>query len=302
MNDNDTCPLCLETLDITDRAMQYCQCGYQMCLWCWRQLMETSAKDNMPGKCPNCRTVYDEQKITMQPIDPDQLEETKKRGKAEKKGKDKAGNVLKWKKDLQNVRVLQKNLVYAVGLSLDVCFEDVLRDPQYFGQFGKVVKISVNRSGSHAGGAKNGTGSAYITFKRAVDAERCIKAIDGVAWAGRSVRLCFGTTKYCNAFLKGLPCNNSDCLYLHDVAEEDVSFTKEEMLNIGPAKFGTLAHSVAHTQSNGKGKATASAGSLADQVRCPPTLRGAALHSVPEQCLHTRAHTLSLSRARVHVH
>lgn len=77
-------------------------------------------------------------------------------------------------------------------------------------------------------------------------------------FAGRHVRVCYGTTKYCNAFLKGLPCNNQDCLYLHDIgmfssslpqlcavahtavpftAEEEISFTKEEMANIGPAKF-----------------------------------------------------------------
>ena len=33
------------------------------------------------------------------------------------------------------------------------------------------------------------------------------------------MKACYGTTKYCNAFLKGLPCNNGECLYLHDVGE-----------------------------------------------------------------------------------
>ena len=37
--------------------------------------------------------------------------------------------------------------------------------------------------------------------------------------AGKSMKACYGTTKYCNAFLKGLPCNNVECLYLHDVGE-----------------------------------------------------------------------------------
>ncbi len=41
--------------------------------------------------------------------------------------------------------------------------------------------------------------------------------IDDLAPVGRVVRACFGTTKYCNAFLKGIPCNNGDCLYLHAV-------------------------------------------------------------------------------------
>lgn len=45
-------------------------------------------------------------------------------------------------------------------------------------------QISVNRAGPHTTGTGKGTGSAYITFKRSSDAERCIKAVDGVAWAG----------------------------------------------------------------------------------------------------------------------
>ncbi len=37
------------------------------------------------------------------------------------------------------------------------------------------------------------------------------------------MKACYGTTKYCNAFLKGLPCNNVECLYLHDVGEAPVA-------------------------------------------------------------------------------
>ncbi len=37
------------------------------------------------------------------------------------------------------------------------------------------------------------------------------------------MKACYGTTKYCNAFLKGLVCNNSDCLYLHDVGESSAA-------------------------------------------------------------------------------
>lgn len=41
----------------------------------------------------------------------------------------------------QNIRVVQPNLVYAVGLPLELCNEDVLRDHDYFGQFGKLLKV-----------------------------------------------------------------------------------------------------------------------------------------------------------------
>jgi hypothetical protein len=44
---------------------------------------------------------------------------------------------------VQNIRVVQPNLVYAVGLTMDICHEDVLKDTEYFGQFGKTVKVGM---------------------------------------------------------------------------------------------------------------------------------------------------------------
>ena len=43
----------------------------------------------------------------------------------------------------QNVRVVQRNLVYVVGLALELCYEDLLKGPEYFGQFGKVIKVQL---------------------------------------------------------------------------------------------------------------------------------------------------------------
>lgn len=36
------------------------------------------------------------------------------------------------------------------------------------------------------------------------------------------VRASFGTTKYCNAFLRHAPCTNPDCLYLHTLGDDEV--------------------------------------------------------------------------------
>ena len=82
-------------------------------------------------------------------------------------------------------------------------------------------QVSCSRQNPHGGASSKGwpSGSAYVTYKHTADAERCIKEMDGVTVDGKVVRACFGTTKYCNSFLKGLPCNNSDCLYLHAIGE-----------------------------------------------------------------------------------
>jgi hypothetical protein len=44
--------------------------------------------------------------------------------------------------NLANIRVVQPNLVYAVGLGLEICHEEVLKESEFFGQFGKSVKVS----------------------------------------------------------------------------------------------------------------------------------------------------------------
>lgn len=123
---------------------------------------------------------------------------------------------------------------------MDICHEEILKSNEFFGQFGKTIKISVNRSNQYASAvAKHGpTGSAYVTFKKSEDALRCIKLVDGALWRGKPVKACFGTTKYCNAFIKGMTCNNPDCLYLHEEADEADCLTKEDVAaGLLPARF-----------------------------------------------------------------
>ncbi|CAM9874868.1 unnamed protein product, partial [Scytosiphon promiscuus] len=55
---------------------------------------------------------------------------------------------------------------------------------------------------------------------------------------GRTIRASFGTTKYCNSFLRNLPCNNPDCLYLHELGDEGDRFTKDEV-QLGLARHGS---------------------------------------------------------------
>ena len=66
---------------------------------------------------------------------------------------------------LANMRVIRRNLVYAVGLPPSVASEDTLRKPEFFGQYGKIAKIVINRNHpGNTGDPKRATASAYITF------------------------------------------------------------------------------------------------------------------------------------------
>ncbi|KAF6258772.1 RING/Ubox like zinc-binding domain-containing protein [Scenedesmus sp. NREL 46B-D3] len=47
------CPLCIETLDDTDRDFFPCPCGYQVCLFCYQRL-----QNEYNNTCPGCRQQY----------------------------------------------------------------------------------------------------------------------------------------------------------------------------------------------------------------------------------------------------
>ncbi|KAH0997211.1 hypothetical protein GBA52_021075 [Prunus armeniaca] len=226
-----TCPLCAEEMDLTDQQLKPCKCGYEICVWCWHHIMDMAEKDETEGRCPACRTPYDKEKIVGTAGKCERLVaeiNTEKKMKSQKaKVKSTEG-----RKQLSSVRVIQRNLVYIVGLPLNLADEDLLQRREYFGQYGKVLKVSMSRT---AAGIiqqfPNNTCSVYITYSKEEEAVRCIQNVHGFLLDGRSLRACFGTTKYCHAWLRSVPCTNPDCLYLHEVGSQEDSFTKDEIIS-----------------------------------------------------------------------
>lgn len=54
------------------------------------------------------------------------------------------------RRHLHNYRVIQRNLVYVIGLPGGLGSEDLLRKAEYFGQYGKIGKIVIHRNHSGA--------------------------------------------------------------------------------------------------------------------------------------------------------
>ena len=97
------------------------------------------------------------------------------------------------RKNLAGIRVVQKNLVYVVGLSQKSSEEEflrTLRGPQYFGQYGKITKIVVSKAKDGQNNANNNNNSigVYVTFENREDAAKCIAAVDGSQNAERTLR------------------------------------------------------------------------------------------------------------------
>ena len=89
------------------------------------------------------------------------------------------------RKHLSGMRVLQKNLVYIMGMGISGLDEELkqLRGPHHFGQYGEIVTIAASkaREGSQSTGI-------YVTFANKDDAKDCIAALDGSQHSGRMLK------------------------------------------------------------------------------------------------------------------
>uniref|UniRef100_A0A5B7ANP6 RING-type domain-containing protein n=1 Tax=Davidia involucrata TaxID=16924 RepID=A0A5B7ANP6_DAVIN len=47
-----SCPICYEDLDLTDSSFLPCSCGFRLCLFCHKRILEED------GRCPGCRNQY----------------------------------------------------------------------------------------------------------------------------------------------------------------------------------------------------------------------------------------------------
>ncbi|KAI7866146.1 hypothetical protein BDF14DRAFT_1816629 [Spinellus fusiger] len=234
------CPLCMEELDIADRNFKPCACGYQICRFCWHHI-----KENLNGRCPACRREYSVEMVEFEPISADEISRIK-REKKEKERQQKDMEAVN-RRHLANMRVVQKNLVYVIGLHPKLAVEETVRSHDFFGQFGKISKIVINKrpvaatathphthphiSTSHANTNTSTQPSAavYVTYQRKEDAAKAIHSVDGSIIAGRILRASYGTTKYCTYYLRNMSCPNPSCLYLHEPGEDADTISKEEL-------------------------------------------------------------------------
>lgn len=220
-------------------------------MWCWHRIRETES-----GLCPACRTPYGEDPHQFSAVDVDKaIKANKEKEAAAKRDRQRSTQpnpqppgqlqqdngdvsvgvdgfsmeVPKDRMQLANMRVIRRNLVYAVGLPPSVGTEDTLRKPEYFGQYGKIAKIVVNRTQATTSDPRRASASAYVTFVHKEDTLACILALDGFNMEGRNVRASFGTSKYCSAFIKNMRCNNPECTYLHEMGATEDTFSKQEI-------------------------------------------------------------------------
>ncbi|KAJ6135031.1 hypothetical protein N7512_000191 [Penicillium capsulatum] len=234
-DDDEFCPLCIEEFDLSDKNFKPCPCGYQICQFCYNNIKTHSEE----GRCPNCRRSYDDSTIQYKIPDAEEFKadlalKHRKAAAAKKKEAEKREIEASSRKNLAGVRVVQKNLVYVIGLNPTIRDESqllqTLRGREYFGQYGDIEKIVVSKA-KPGGNPHQGIG-VYVTFSRKADAATCIAAVDGSGNGDRVLRAQYGTTKYCSSFLRNEQCNNRNCTFLHETGEDSESYSRSDLSSL----------------------------------------------------------------------
>lgn len=222
-------------MDLSDKNFKPCPCGYQVCQFCYNNIRQNP---QLNGKCPACRRPYSDdtveyRMVTQEEWKQDHMRQTRKEKERKQREREKKETEQSSKKHhLSGMRVIQKNLVYVIGLNPNIPTDELhntLRGDQFFGQYGKIQKIVINRRNNANGNPGLGV---YVTFARKEDAARCIAAVDGSMNDGKYLRAAYGTTKYCSSYLRGQPCPNPNCMFLHEPGEEADSYTRQDLSTI----------------------------------------------------------------------
>jgi hypothetical protein len=133
--------------------------------------------------------------------------------------------------ELIQSRIIQKNLVYLIGLSSTfVQLENKLKSFEYFGQYGKIVKLVVNKNKIYNSNGPNGPSyTCFITYSNEAESSLAILCLDSIIFDNHEIKANYGTTKYCLNFLKNSECKNKECIYLHSLADKKDIVSRQQM-------------------------------------------------------------------------
>ncbi|CDW78808.1 ccr4-not transcription complex subunit 4 isoform 3 [Stylonychia lemnae] len=130
---------------------------------------------------------------------------------------------------LSSIRILQKHILYVIGISPSIAKEETLRRYEYFGQYGRIQQITINRENAYNSENQGICFSAYITYSQPQEASIAILAVDQFVYDSRHIRASFGRTKYCKFFLKDTQCPKKECPYQHTICDQNEALTQDDM-------------------------------------------------------------------------
>ena len=97
---------------------------------------------------------------------------------------------------MQNMRIIQKNLIYLIGLPKELAFsENKLNQFEYFGQYGQIKKIVVNKNKTYNCNNLNGPSySCHITYSSISESSLAMLSLENATIDNHVFKASYGTS------------------------------------------------------------------------------------------------------------
>lgn len=146
--------------------------------------------------------------------------------KSEKKFKKKVEIATEMKITHPNLRIIQRNVIYILGIKPKIAKKDILLSKKFFGQYGKISKIFLSKKPFYLKNSGDYCYSAYITFEKKNSANFAIAGLNNFTFEGKKMEASYSTNRYCRSFLRNKDCKNKNCNYIHYKVDEGECFIK----------------------------------------------------------------------------
>eukprot|EP01083_Nonionella_stella_P051619 137057_1 len=130
--------------------------------------------------------------------------------------------------ELINIKIRKRNVCYVVGLPIHVATEQKLRTQEWFGQFGNIATIAINRNSKSI---QANSIPAHITYDNDISALNAINFCNKFIFDdGRKLKATFGTQHYCRWFIAAnKKCTNVFCGFRHSWCRVEDIITQKDI-------------------------------------------------------------------------
>ena len=90
---------------------------------------------------------------------------------------------------LQKIRIVKTNLIHVQGFPKSLAKIDILKSPEYFGQYGLIVNLILSEKINPDNNKKSY--SAYITYSNKIEASLALLCVDSLMIKGKIIRRFF---------------------------------------------------------------------------------------------------------------
>ena len=130
--------------------------------------------------------------------------------------------------ELINIKIRKRNVCYVVGLPIHIATEQKLRSSEWFGQFGNIATIAINRNSKSI---QANSIPAHITYDNDISALNAINFCNKFIFDdGRKLKATFGTQHYCRWFIAAnKKCTNVFCGFRHSWCRPQDIITQKDI-------------------------------------------------------------------------